>query len=163
MVGMDRTAGFPTINDVDREAERIADALEAVTLPKPEWTHRAHVLAAAALVRRCGGADALARLRVAIPRYNEATGRANTDTGGYHDTLTVFYTWAVDRLVSAGLSTTGILWHPLAGKQAPLSWWDRDTLFSVAARRGFVPSTLALPGDPAPFDLTEADLLALAG
>ena len=93
----------------------------------------------------------------------EATGTANTDTGGYHDTLTVFYTWAVDRLVAAGLSTTGILWHPLVGKQAPLSWWDRATLFSVAARRGFVPSTLALPGDPAPFDLTETEALALAG
>ncbi len=100
--------------------------------------------AAVTLVRRHGGAEALARLRLAIPRYNEATGVANTDTGGYHDTITVFYVWAVDRLVAAGLSTTAILWHPLASFEAVRSWYDPATLWSPAARRSFVPSTLAL-------------------
>ena len=164
MADMDRTVDtLPTLDDLDREANRIADGLADLTLPKPEWTHRAHVLAATALVRRHGGAEALARLRLAIPRYNEATGTPNTDTGGYHDTLTVFYAWAIERLVDAGLSTGQILWHPLVGVRAPLSWWDRETLFSVGARRTFLPSTLALPGDPAPFDLGEAAELQLAG
>ncbi|MGD9703927.1 MAG: hypothetical protein AB7Q42_21240 [Acidimicrobiia bacterium] len=142
-----------TLDRLDRlalEADRIADGLESATLPRAAWTHRAHVLAATALVRRHGAAEALARLRLAIPRYNEATGTPNTDTSGYHDTLTVFYTWAIERLVAGGLSTLAILWHPLTSPGAPLSWWDRETLFSREARRTFVPSTLALPGDPAP-------------
>ena len=145
--------------DVELEALHITEGLETATLPKPQWTHRAHVLAAVTLVRRHGPAEALARLRLAIPRYNEATGVANTDSGGYHDTITVFYVWAVDRLVSAGLSTTAILWHPLTGFEAVSSWYDPATLWSVAARRSFVPSNLARAGEPAPHDFCarEAD------
>lgn len=150
------------ITSLDLDAERIAAELEASTLPRAEWTHTAHVLAAVDLVRRHGGPGALRRLRHAIPRYNEANGTPNTDHGGYHDTLTVFYTWAVGRLVDAGLSTTAILWHPLVSRTAPLAWWDRETLLSVDARRHFVPSSLALPGDPAPFDLAEARELQLS-
>ena len=103
-------------NTLDAEAGRIADGLEQATLPRAEWTHRAHVLAATALVRRHGGAEALARLRLAIPRYNEATGTANTDTSGYHDTLTVFYTWAIERLVDRRPVDTR---HPLAPADEP--------------------------------------------
>lgn len=161
--GLDELGGPDGRDTLDAEASRIADGLESATLPRTEWTHRAHVLAAAALVRRHGGAEALARLRLAIPRYNEATGTANTDTSGYHDTLTVFYTWAIERLVAGGLSTLAILWHPLTSPTAPRSWWDRETLFSPEARRSFVPSTLALPGDPAPSDLDERERLALTG
>jgi hypothetical protein len=142
--------------DIELEALHITEGLETATLPKPQWTHRAHVLAAVTLVRRHGAAEALARLRLAIPRYNEATGVANTDSGGYHDTITVFYVWAVDRLVSAGLSTTAILWHPLTSFEAANSWYDPATLWSVAARRSFVPSNLARAGEPAPHDFCAA-------
>lgn len=152
-----------SLTPLDLAAIRIADGLEAATPPVAEWTHEAHVLSAVALVRRHGGPEALRRLRRAIPRYNEATGTANTDHSGYHDTLTVFYAWAVDRLVGAGLSTRAILWHPLVSRTAPLAWWDRPTLASVEARRRFVPSTLALPGDPVPADLADEDALQLAG
>ena len=140
--------------DIDLEALHITEGLETATLPKQQWTHRAHVLAAVTLVRRHGAADALARLRLAIPRYNEATGVANTDTGGYHDTITVFYVWAVDRLVAAGLSTVAILWHPLTSFEAVGSWYDPATLWSPAARRSFVPSTLAVGGEPTPHDFS---------
>ncbi|MFZ4810158.1 MAG: hypothetical protein ACOYL9_02330 [Ilumatobacteraceae bacterium] len=70
----------------------------------------------------------------------------------YHHTLAVFFVWAIDRLVDAGLTDVQILWHPLTDAQSPLAWYDRATLVSVEARRGFVASTLALPGEPAPVE-----------
>ena len=55
-------------------------------------------------VRDRGAAAALAELRTARPAFT---------TVGYHETIAVFYVWAVDRLVAAGRSDRQILWHPL--------------------------------------------------
>ncbi len=135
-------------------ADQIADEVLAHTLAKSRWTHEAHLLACLSLVRRLGAVETLAVLRRAIPLYNETTGVDNTDTSGYHDTLTVYYVWAVDRLLATPCTTTDVLHDPLVDRQAALKWWDKSTLFSVSARRKFVPPTLVhdganRPGEPA--------------
>ncbi|HRE03322.1 MAG TPA: hypothetical protein PLV68_18640, partial [Ilumatobacteraceae bacterium] len=89
-----------TLDALDERAMQVASGLLDRSLPKAEWTHEAHVLACIALVRSLGARDALAALRAGIPPYNEATGVANTPTGGYHDTITVYYVWAVAGLVA---------------------------------------------------------------
>lgn len=66
-------------------------AFLACTLPKSAWTHAAHILTAAWLVARSSESEALAVMRVAIPRFNVATGGANTADSGYHETLTCFW------------------------------------------------------------------------
>jgi hypothetical protein len=70
--------------------------------------------------------------------------------GEYHDTVAVFFVWAVDRLVRAGLSDFGIVLHPLTDVRTPLAWWDAATLASPEAHDHFVPSTLALAHEPQP-------------
>ena len=95
------------------------------------------------LVRGVGATGAMHHLRVTRPAI---------DNGRYHDTLAVFYVWAVDRLVSAELSDTAILWHPLTDNRSPLAWWDVETLHTYAAATRFVPSTLALENEPQPTD-----------
>jgi len=122
-------------------ADQIAMGLLDRTLPKPEWTHEAHILACVSLVRRLGAAEALAVLRAAIPPYNEATGVANTPTGGYHDTITVYYVWAIDLLLTAGRSVTDLLADPLVERTALLAWWEKDLLMSSAARAAWLPPT----------------------
>lgn len=63
---------------------------EAGTLPKERWTHAAHVaLGACYAVRH--GARALEHTRAGIRRYNAAVGTADTETSGYHETLTRFW------------------------------------------------------------------------
>jgi hypothetical protein len=69
---------------------------------------------------------------------------------GHHHTIAVFRVWAVDRLVGAGLSDAGVLWHPLLDVRSPLAWWDAATLASDEARHGWVPPTLCGPGEPSP-------------
>ena len=61
------------------------------TLPKAQWTHAAHVTLAASLLHSAEFATVLPQVRNAIRSYNEAVGTLNTDTSGYHETLTVFW------------------------------------------------------------------------
>ena len=109
-------------------------------------THVDMITSISRSVREAGSAEALEELREARADMR-GTGSAPI---AYHDTLAVFYVWAVARLIDAGLSDTRILWHPLTDPLTPLSWWDAATLASDDARDHFVPSTRALPGEPAP-------------
>lgn len=63
-------------------------AWEAGTLPKEEWTHAAHVAVAACYAFDLNPAEALSRTRRGIIHFNESAGTANTDSSGYHETLT---------------------------------------------------------------------------
>jgi hypothetical protein len=124
----------------------LTDAMLARTLPKAEWTHRGHVLACATLVRRLGAAEALVVLRRAIPAYNVSTGGENTDHAGYHETLTCYFAWAVARALDRDGELEAVLADPLVAVDAPLRFWSRERLFSVAARRTWVPPDLC-PAD----------------
>jgi len=101
------------------------------------------------VVRQAGPAAALESLRDTRPDLTPCSPVAGD---GYHDTLAVFYVWAVDRLVDAGLSDLAVMWHPLTDVRSPLSWWDEATLASIEARISFVPATLAAAWEPAPFE-----------
>lgn len=119
-----------------RDPADLTAAFEARTLPKTEWTHEAHVVVCWSTVARLGAEHALAHLRAAIPKYNEATGTPNSDTDGYHDTITCYYVGAVGSL--AGASLDEVLTHRSCSRTAPLEHWSRERLFSVEARHGWV-------------------------
>ena len=123
-----------SVDQLLARADQVAAGLLDRTLPKPEWTHDGHLLACISLVRRHGAVEALRVLRWAIPTYNVSTGVANTPSGGYHDTITVYYVWAIDRLLGRGLTPEAILADPLVERTAALAYWDRDVLMSPAAR-----------------------------
>ena len=89
---------------------------------RTRWAHEHAV----SLVRGHGAAGALRLLRDAIPPYNVSTGVTNTTTSRYHDTITVYYVWAIHRLLAAGLTAAEILADPLVGRTAALAFWDRD-------------------------------------
>lgn len=118
--------------------ELLINALLTCTLPKSEWTHEAHVRFGVAMVRRHGAVRALRLLRAAIRSYNEATGVANTESSGYHETLTCYYTAVAASLVERGTSIDEMLLDPLNERDAPLRFWDADTLFSPLARARWV-------------------------
>jgi hypothetical protein len=118
--------------------DEIAAAVEACTLPKPSWTHQAHLAAGLAWVRRLGLAAALPHARASIRRYNESTGVANTDHGGYHETITRYYLTVLARHAAAGSEFADVLGDPASGHDAVLDHWRRETLFSVLARREWV-------------------------
>src|SRR5690349_14771897 len=83
------------------ETERVARALIDRTLPKAEWTHHAHLRTGLCHVLQHGPIIALELLRARITAYNESVGTANTDTSGYHETITRFYVTIIDRFLAS--------------------------------------------------------------
>lgn len=80
---------YPFVATRDVFAAFVA-AWESGTLPREAWSHAAHVAIGACYAVRFGDA-ALNRTRESILRYNAAVGVENTDTSGYHETLTRFW------------------------------------------------------------------------
>ena len=131
---------------------RIVDGLRARTLPKPEWTHGAHLCAGTGLLHEVGLARAEAEMPGIIRRYNAATGVPNTDEEGYHHTITLFYLRAIDGFLSSrweepvGACASDVLQSALAHRAFPLRFYSKALLFSVEARRGWsAPELKALP------------------
>jgi hypothetical protein len=131
------------------EIERIGAGMAARTLPKGEWTHAAHFAAAVWLLAQ-PGRDAAAEMPGLIRAYNLATGGVNSDTEGYHETITQASLRAA-RAALAGRSRAEALAALLAGPCGRSDWllahWSRPRLFSVEARRAWVEPDL----QPLPF------------
>ncbi len=123
---------------------RVGEGLLARTLPRAEWTHEAHLAACLWLVRERGDIVLEAELPAIIRAYNESVGGVNDDTQGYHETLTQFYIAEVraHHADTAQLPLTdavnALLTGPRGARDRPLTFYSRERLFSVAARRQFV-------------------------
>jgi hypothetical protein len=135
----------------DADIERIGRGLIDRSLPKAEWTHAAHFAAALWLLRR---PDMIPSRDMPgfIRAYNEATGVPNTDTGGYHETITLASlraarAWLADRPhVSLHIALAELMASPFGRSEWLLSYWTKPVLFSVAARRGWIgPDVKPLP------------------
>ena len=133
----------------DEEVVAIGRGLVARTLPKAEWTHRAHFAAALWLTEECVDGEAERMLPGLIRAYNEATGTANTHTSGYHETITRASLRAARafRAERAGMPLYAVLndlmTSPLGRSDWVFAYWSRETLFSVEARREWVEPDLA--------------------
>ena len=66
-------------------------AWELGTLDRSRWTHAAHVAVAAYYASRLPADDAFEAMRSGILRFNASVGIENTDSSGYHETLTRFW------------------------------------------------------------------------
>ena len=99
-------------------------------------------------IRAEGAASTLEQVRNTRPAFHPIAPGARA----YHDTLAVFYVWAVDRLVAGGLSDFGVMWHPLVDARSPQVWWTPATLASPDAMAHFQPSELAREGEPQPVE-----------
>jgi hypothetical protein len=72
----------------DDEVEVIGCGLLDLTLPKIEWTHAAHFAAALWFLARHPKLDLPRELPNIIRAYNDVIGVPNTDSSGYHETIT---------------------------------------------------------------------------
>lgn len=142
----------------DHEIARIARGMVDCTLPKPEWTHRGHFAAALWLVAHPEVLTREGGMAVLIRRYNEATGVANTDTGGYHETITCASmagaagTLAAHPGMPLGAVLDALIAGPLGDKRWPFTYWTEGVLMSPTARREWVDPDRA----PLPWPLLEA-------
>ncbi len=132
----------------------VGDGLLACTLPRAEWTHEAHLAACTWIVRDRPDIDIERELPGIISRYNESVGGVNDDTQGYHETVTQVYIAGVKAHLTE-VGTAMPLWQAVNAlllsargqRDSPLRFYSKELLFSVPARRGFVPPDRASLSD----------------
>lgn len=129
----------------DAEIEAIGEGLIARTLPRAAWTHAAHVAAAVYLMRRRPDIAPERDMPDLIRAYNRSVGVRNTDTEGYHETITQASLAAVRAALTAWpdeMPLHRIVNALAAGEMGRsdwlLSYWSRDRLFGVEARRAWM-------------------------
>ena len=130
------TAPLPFASD--EEIAAIGRGMSERSLPKAQWTHAAHFAATLWLIRegRAGETPALIRA------YNVSVGGLNSDTEGYHETITQASLAAARAFIREGeplhIACNAILASPYGRSDWLLAHWSKERLFSVEARRGWV-------------------------
>ena len=143
----------PRLFASDAEVARVGEGLLARDLPRAEWTHEAHLAATTYLLLRHPEFDLDGELPSLIWRYNESVGGVNSDTEGYHDTITRVFLHGVRQFLGDANQgkplhelVNALLLSTMGRRDWPLRFYTRDRLFSVEARRQFVtPDLAALP------------------
>jgi hypothetical protein len=143
----------PRLFASDADVAHVGEGMLTCTLPKPEWTHEAHLATTTYLLLRHPEIDLDKELPGLIRRYNESVGGVNSDTEGYHETITRAFLHGVRLFLSeADLDeplhelVNELLLSPMGRRDWPLRFYSPARLFSVEARRSFVePDIAALP------------------
>jgi hypothetical protein len=140
----------PRIFRSDAEIEHIGEGLLTRTLPRGEWTHEAHLAATTYLLTRRPDVDIDTQLPGIIRRYNESVGGVNDDTQGYHETITRVFLHGVRLFLGEADAkellhefVNELLLSPMGRRDWPLRFYSPALLFSLEARRNFVPPDVA--------------------
>jgi hypothetical protein len=108
----------------------LAGQFRACTLPHGEWTHTAHLRVGTWHVHHFGADAALALLRTGIRRLNDFHGTPNTETRGYHETITVAYVRLIAEFLAPIRQTAGS--KPASTSSSP----RRSRVRACSARSG---------------------------
>jgi hypothetical protein len=134
-----------TLYRTPEEIETLVRRFESCTLPRADWTHRAHLTVALWYLLLHTWPEAVNLTRAAIKRFNHTHNIHTTPTGGYHETLTLFWLNLVRRYlddISPADTSIVILANTLilryGRKDLPLEYYSRERLFSPEARAGWI-------------------------
>jgi hypothetical protein len=139
---------MPALPITECEIDAFIAAFEGCSLPKAEWTHGAHLLTGACYVYALGEAEAIARMRRCVSRYNESVGGQNTETSGYHETITVAWIKLLRGLLYRSKPIGRAAFAALAVEQFQAQqnifshFYDFDLVASTEARKRWVAPTL---------------------
>ena len=128
----------------DEDVNLLVRAFEERTLPKSEWTHVAHLVVGLYYCYHNPLGVAKNLMSDGIYWLNDAHGTPNTETSGYHETLTVFWLKTVAGYLEKNGREAGLaalangLVATLNDTKLPLKYYSRERLFSVEARMHYV-------------------------
>lgn len=135
---------LPRLFASDAAIRSIGEQMLACALPKAEWTHEAHLSTCAWLILERPDIAPERHLPNLIRRYNESVGGVNSDSEGYHETITQVSIVGVRRALarSEGRAladrVNALLEAPEGRRDWPLGFYSRELLFSREARLGWV-------------------------
>lgn len=96
---MTQTVNCDPFRDIS-ELVRLVDRFESCNLPMEQWNHRAHLAVCAWYLIHFSESQATERMISGIRRYNRANRIRVTPTGGYHETMTLFWLAVVSAYMS---------------------------------------------------------------
>lgn len=132
------------VYDSPEAIARLVEGFENCTLPCDEWTHQAHLIVGLWYVSQHEPLVATDLIRKRIKHYNLACGKQNTETGGYHETITRFFVWLIAKYLKAAPRNRSFVvvvndfCARYDDKDLPLRYYTKERLMSVAARLGWV-------------------------
>ena len=129
----------------DAAVRHIGEGLIHCRLTRPEWTHEAHLAACLYILAERPGIAAERELPTLIRRFNESVGGVNSDTEGYHETITQTYIRAIrgflartDENLPLVKKVNALLMAEEGRRDWPLRFYSKERLFSKEARLGWV-------------------------
>jgi len=128
----------------DDAIRHIGEGFLARTLPKIEWTHEAHISTTCWLILERPDISPEHDLPDLIRRYNVSVGGVNSETEGYHETITQVFIrtlrTSLTKKVDGSLveRVNEVLLAPEGRRDWPLRFYSPELLFSVPARMGWV-------------------------
>ena len=132
----------------EHEIHRLVESFENRTIAKSDWTHAAHLTVGLYYCYSMPFAVAKNVMRDGICWLNDTHGTPNTDTTGYHETLTVFWLKRIWNYLDDQVGTMPLedaaneLTERFNDPSLPLKYYSRDLLFSAQARREYMPPDL---------------------
>jgi hypothetical protein len=122
------------------EIERLVAAFENGTLPRSDWTHRAHLTVATWYLAKHPVATAMPLIRNGILKLNAALGIVSDADHGYHETITRFYIGLIAhhlRTAGENVALVDVVNSLLAQRGQvglPMEYYRRQLLMSREAR-----------------------------
>lgn len=105
-------------------------------LSKKDWTHESHLIVATCFLAQYEYADAICKIKSGIILLNKGHGTTNSGTGGYHETITIFYCKVIFTFLETQREKTleelvnNFLNSRLAEKNLPFDFYDRQVLMT---------------------------------
>ncbi len=135
------------------DIHHLGEGLLACSLRKEEWTHAAHFAAALWLMRYRPDIDPARDMPGLIRRFNESLGGVNSDTTGYHETITQASLRAARGVLDFNAPdvpvfqiANALMASSLGNPNWLLEYWSLARLMSVDARRAWLePDLKPLP------------------
>ncbi len=144
--------GLKVMYTTTNEIESLVRAFEDHTLPRSQWTHQVHLTVALWYIVHYPQQEAIQRIRKGIQQYNAANEIQTTPTGGYHETITLFWIHMVQQFLAqhclntCNPETINTLIHHCGDPALPFRYYSRDRLMSWEARSTWVePDVQKLP------------------
>lgn len=131
---------YDSLNDLTRLINGFAHR----TLPCHEWTHQAHLIVGLWYCVQHDATTATDILRASIKQYNLACSKQNTETSGYHETITRFFVWYIRRYLDNAdpqrsfVAVVNDFCAHHVESSSPLKFYSKERLLSVEARLGWV-------------------------
>ena len=140
----------PRLFTDDAAVRHIGKGLLTCSLRREEWTNEAQLAACCWLLVERPDIHPERDLPDLIRRFNESVGGVNSDSEGYHETITQCFIRAVrvflertDPALPLVAKVNGLLRSAEGRRGWPLCFFDPKTLFSREARLGWVEPDLA--------------------